>query len=351
MTLASVSGAPFSFVELFAGGGMARLGLGADWRCVLANDISPTKAASYIENFGADDFVIGDIADLSADRIPPVDLVWSSSPCVDFSLAGARVGLAGERSGAALHVIRLLAELASAGRAANLVVFENVMGLKTSNKGADLAALTQALGGLGFTVRTYEIDAAAFVPQSRPRIFVVGARVPLEQWPHLPPPPKRGSTLGDILETGAVWDAPAKTAKIISEMSGANLAKLPANGVGAFYRRTRSSVPVYEIRFDGVAGCLRTAAGGSSIQKIMVIADGVPRTRNLTAREAARLMGLPEEYRLPASYSAAYTLVGDGVAAPAVAFLADNVLTPLAKRSHGLTIKKAAPEGAALKSF
>ena len=84
-----------------------------------------------------------------------------------------------------------------------------------------------------------------------------------------------------------------------------------------------------EVRFDGLAGCLRTPRGGSSRQAIVVIENGVVRSRLLTPREAARLMGLPDSYRLPATATAALHVAGDGVAVPVVRWLAQELLEPL----------------------
>ena len=87
---------------------------------------------------------------------------------------------------------------------------------------------------------------------------------------------------------------------------------------GAIYRRTRTdengkSTQRAEIRFDGVSGCLRTPAGGSSRQCILVVEGRKVRSRLLSPREAARLMGLPDTYKLPENYNEAYHLAGDGV--------------------------------------
>ena len=84
-----------------------------------------------------------------------------------------------------------------------------------------------------------------------------------------------------------------------------------------------------EVRFDGLAGCLRTPRGGSSRQAIVVVEDGRVRSRLLSSREAARLMGLPDSYRLPATATAALHVAGDGVAVPVVRWLAAELLEPL----------------------
>jgi hypothetical protein len=107
--------------------------------------------------------------------------------------------------------------------------------------------------------------------------------------------------------------------------------------VGGVYKRTRvdeegKRAQRAEIRFDDVAGCLRTPVGGSSRQSIMIVEGEKVRSRLLAPREAARLMGLPESYKLPEKYNEAYHLVGDGVVVPVVRFLAANILESLLAR-------------------
>ena len=92
--IASGEGLMPTFYEFFAGGGMARAGLGAGWRCTFANDFDEMKAATYRENWGGDHFVCGDVARVTASDLPGVaDLSWASFPCQDLSLAGDYRGL------------------------------------------------------------------------------------------------------------------------------------------------------------------------------------------------------------------------------------------------------------------
>src|SRR5690606_14698755 len=123
------------------------------------------------------------------------------------------------------------------------------------------------------------------------------------------------------------------TRKLLDMMSAVNRAKVSAAKkagrcmVGTIYKRTRldetgAKVQRAEIRFDNIAGCLRTPSGGSSRQVIMLVDGEEVRSRLISPREAARLMGLPDEYRLPENYNEAYHLAGDGVAVPVVRFLA-----------------------------
>ena len=94
-----------------------------------------------------------------------------------------------------------------------------------------------------------------------------------------------------------------------------------------------------EARFDGVSGCLRTPAGGSSRQFVIVVEKNRVRSRLISARETARLMGLPDEYVLPEKYNEAYHLTGDGVVVPAVRHIAAHVLEPLLR---GILLRAAA---------
>jgi len=81
----------FRFYDFFAGAGLATLGLRNLWQCVWANDVAPGKAAVYTANFGEDHFVLGDVAQITADQLPkPAQMAWASFPCQDLSLAGAK---------------------------------------------------------------------------------------------------------------------------------------------------------------------------------------------------------------------------------------------------------------------
>ena len=109
--------------------------------------------------------------------------------------------------------------------------------------------------------------------------------------------------------------------------------------VGTIYRRTRTDEngrkrQRAEVRFDDTAGCLRTPAGGSSRQTILVVEGKTVRSRLLSPREAARLMGLSDDYRLPERYNDAYHVCGDGVCVPVVRHIASRLLEPLL-RAHG----------------
>lgn len=363
-----------SFYEFFAGGGMARLGLGPAWACAFANDFDPLKAATYRANFGDADahFHQGDVWAIDPAALPPhADLAWASSPCQDFSLAGARAGLAGGRSSAFFGFWRLVQSLGDA--APRAVVIENVSGLLSSHGGADFTALCQSLADQGYAFGALEIDAARFTPQSRPRVFVIATREPpapslagdspfhtravREAHARLPEdlargwiwwrgaaPASRNTDLAALLEPddAVAWHGPDKTARLLALMAPPHRAKIEAaraaggRQVGAVFRRMRvedgQRVQRAEVRFDGLAGCLRTPRGGSSRQTLVVVEHGEVRSRLVSPREGARLMGLPDSYALPRAATGALHVVGDGVVVPVVRWLAEQILEPLLDR-------------------
>lgn len=365
------------FYEFFAGGGMARAGLGETWGCLFANDFDFKKSETYKLNWGVDALRIGDIRQIKASDLPDTaDLAWASFPCQDLSLAGGGAGLRGDRSGTFWPFWQLMKDLGTEGRGPRIIVLENVCGTLTSHEGKDFSAIASALADENYQFGAVVIDAALFVPHSRPRLFVIGVRkdvliparlkgVPSPRWHtkglsvayekltdktrdnwvwwNIPAPSKRNSCFADLIEenpTGIAWHTENETKQLLSMMSEINRQKVDeakkANRlmVGAIYKRTRHNedgekVQRAEVRFDDIAGCLRTPAGGSSRQLILVVKGQKVRSRLISRRETARLMGLPDEYKLPGNYNEAYHLTGDGVVVPVVRHLAAHLIEPL----------------------
>ena len=357
---------------------MARAGLGQGWRCAFANDFDPKKAATYSDNWGADELCVSDVAALTSGQLPgAVDLAWASFPCQDLSLAGNGAGLRGGRSGAFWPFWKLILQLKQEERAPRLVALENVCGTLHSHDGADFAVLGDALSDAGYRFGAVVVDAVDFLPQSRPRLFILGVLegLPIPRnlispgpnpkwhpdrllkafaklrksaaarwvWWALPLPMRRESVLADLIEdepAGVSWHTVEQTGHLLGMMSGVNLKKVECakragrKMVGGIYKRIRRDgagrkVQRAEVRSDDVAGCLRTPVGGSSRQLILVVNGSDVKSRLLSPKEAARLMGLPEEYKLPDRYNEAYHVAGDGVAVPVVRFLAANIMEPL----------------------
>lgn len=363
--------------EFFAGGGMVRAGMREDWNCLFANDICEKKAAAYKANWGEAHLKVKDVADIKpADLTGRADLAWASFPCQDLSLAGNGVGLKGERSGTFWEFWRLIKALKEEGRKPPLITLENVYGAITSHDGKDFESIVKAVVAGGYRLGAMVIDAARFVPQSRPRLFIVAVdvNVPVPEqlldkapskiwhppaivkaferlptklqthwvWWHLPLPLTKPKELKDLIENNpkdVLWHTQEETNRLRSMMTPINRLKVDLaieqakkNGervVGTIYRRMRYGEQRAEVRFDGVSGCLRTPSGGSSRQTIIVIDGDLVHSRLLSRREAARLMGLDDNYELPENYTDAYQLMGDGVAVPVVKHLTHHIFNPI----------------------
>ncbi|NMW32757.1 DNA cytosine methyltransferase [Altererythrobacter sp. RZ02] len=367
-----------SFYEFFSGGGMARAGLGRNWKCLFANDNDPAKADIYEANWGADSLDRRDVAEIGvADLWGIADLAWASFPCQDLSLAGNGAGLSGNRSSAFWQFWSLIADKARNNEHPKIIVLENVMGAVTSHHGNDFRSICESLHEAGYRLGALMLDASAFLPQSRRRLFIVGVRADLKLpeelyaesavanlhtksiidavdklegavrkswiwWAALPSASKRhdlADYVGTINDPND-WHSADQTRRLIElmddnnreKLSRAQKDKLPQ--IGALYKRMRKdtkgcSIQRAEIRFDGLVGCLRVPLGGSSKQTLIFVDRSKVRTRLLTPLESAKLMGLASDFVLPESATETYHLTGDGVAVPVVSFIRDEVIQPI----------------------
>ena len=363
-----------TFADFFAGIGLARLGLEqAGWQVRFANDIDPKKFQMYCDNFGdADSYVVEDVHKLTVSQIPDVTLWWASFPCTDVSLAGYRKGLAGQQSGSLLPLLRLLDR--KDGQRPAMVVLENVTGFATSRGGKDFTDTVRELNRLGYSCDAFVLNAIHFVPQSRPRLFIVGIydcpvtsdvaaalaqRDDRLRWHRLsdlmtesaglrwvildmPPPPRRPSSLASVVEelpeSSPRWWLQERVEYLLNQMSSRHRRIIEAllNGrerrYATVYRRMRFGKSMAELRADNIAGCLRTPRGGSSRQILIEVGSGNLRARFMTPTEYARLMGAPG-YNIDVADNQAYFGFGDAVCVPAVRWIGENVLNPVVKRA------------------
>lgn len=213
------------------------------------------------------------------------------------------------------------------------------------------------------------LNAANFVPQSRPRLFVVARQfLPSEQLnpiatvspvrsealvnfinlsPHirwdirpLPAPPKRKIKLTDIIEDLSDddhhWWNEQRTRYFMGQLSPKHfvVAKLMIGGkkfsYATAFRRVRNGRSMAELRTDGIAGCLRTPRGGSGRQILFKAGKGEHKVRLMTARECARLQGVPDDYEINVPLNKALFGFGDAVCVPVIEWIAKHYLTPLA---------------------
>jgi DNA (cytosine-5)-methyltransferase 1 len=368
------SDTPLTCAEYFAGIGLVRLGLEkVGWKVVFANDWAQDKFEMYSAHFkdAAGHYHVQDIFSICHSEIPNTVLATASFPCTDLSLAGNLKGMSGQYSSAFWGFTQILERQIHKPR---LVMLENVAGWLTSNAGKDFRLTIQALNQLGYACDVYAIDAAHFVPQSRPRIFVIGVYTSQEnqtqsifekrsvslktqaiekaiadnadlRWNFIevPPLPEKVSTnVKDIVENipddDDRWWVEDKVQRHLSMMSSINLdylkelQDLPYSSYCTMYRRVRSGQQRAELRKDGIAGCLRTASGGSSRQMLVRVGEERIRMRLMTPREYARLQGVSDDYPIPLQVNQALTGFGDAVCVPVISWIAENILGSLVKQ-------------------
>lgn len=374
-----------TFCEFFAGIGLVREGLETSgWSCAYANDIDPKKKELYEGRFGADDhFHLGDVWETKdvLERIPRSPfLATASFPCIDLSLAGHGRGFEGEHSSTFFGFARAIDALGE--RKPRLVMLENVTGFITSQGGKDFESAVRTLAELGYWIDAFVLDARDFVPQSRPRVFVVGLHESINPpiafrksrhdwmadgwqetvdranrairpaklveliraielptgWAAFDVPAPKGTRcdIAEVVDLGDEqewWDQKAvdKHYKMMNDRHRKQIDDRISEGrdfVGTIFRRKRDGKTRAEVRFDGTAGCLRTPKGGSAKQIIIALNRGKMRMRWMSAREYARLQGA-DHFPLVANTIQNLYGFGDAVCVPVVRWIDEHVLTPV----------------------
>ena len=372
-----------TFAEFFAGIGLVRLGLErAGWGCVYANDHDPKKQEQYEANFHDNHFHLCDVFNLDAMRhsMPSnVTLATASFPCVDLSLAGHWKGIEASHSSAVFGFLECLSDLGKPP----LLLLENVVGLLSSKQGEDFRKLCQLLSDAGYWLDAFRLDAKHFVPQSRPRIFIVGIHESAidscsvvrsdedfslgnTDWESMirsnsdlrpsrlvdlltttnlatgwfcgvtASPKAIVKPLGDLIDVGddeSWWDElqVQKHYDMMSDVHREEVDRLQQSNelsVGTIYRRKRHGKTRAEVRFDGTAGCLRTPKGGSARQIVIVVEPQRIRMKWMTPREYARLQGA-DDYPLVGKTNQQLFGFGDAVCVPAIEWIGNQVLNPL----------------------
>lgn len=333
-----------------------------------ANDIQPAKRDIYLANkpHHSSTFLLDDVRNVHGRDLPVVELATGSFPCIDLSLAGNRRGLAGEHSGMLWELTRVLDQMGD--RRPRVVLLENVVGFATSHGGRDLRTALEMMTELGYSSDVIAINARHFVPQSRPRMFVVAVRGDLPKNAHLgvpplsdvrpawvrtvheansdlhmhyvdlPPLPDGPRDLSDVIEklspTDHRWWDESRVAAFLGSLRPLHhdrlqaLMAMPKLSNRTAYRRTREGKATWEIRSDGIAGCLRTTGGGSSKQALIQAGDGKVRLRWMTPREYARLMGVDGYLTNVRTDNQALFGFGDAVVVDVIGWIADHYLLP-----------------------
>lgn len=370
-----------NFAEFFAGIGLVRCGLEkSGWKCVYANDNDEKKKEQYVAKFGDSHFHLCDVFDTESvvSRIPtPITLATASFPCVDLSLAGHWKGIGGSHSSAVFGFLQCIKSMGEVP----FLLLENVVGLLSSNKGADFARLCEMLSDAGYWLDAFQLDARYFVPQSRPRVFIVGIhksiidatpfvrsteeftlgdswRNQISKCTNLRPKRLRELMCSTNLETGwfsstikeppvlreelaefidvdddQEWWEEENVIKHVEMMADSHREQVETARksvkltVGTIYRRKRNGATRSEVRLDGIAGCLRTPKGGSARQIVIVVKDNEIKMRWMSPIEYARLQGA-RDFPLVGKVNQQLFGFGDAVCVPVIEWIDKQIFSP-----------------------
>ncbi|GAA1406401.1 DNA (cytosine-5-)-methyltransferase [Glutamicibacter uratoxydans] len=353
--------------EFFAGIGLAGIGLeSSGFDVVWSNDMSESKFEMFTQNSTSDrNYLVSDVGLLADSQLPKdISMAWASFPCTDLSSAGLRKGIHQGESSAFWAFLKVVERMGD--KKPNIIAIENVPGLALNRGGNDLKEAIRGLNGLGYSVDILEVDARRFVPQSRVRIFLIGSLTThdLSEEPHelrpaylekffgsddlvthrakLPNPPAvQDVGLTELIQSldqqDLEWWNDARVEKFEGSLSSINhdrLASLRQSNEITYrtaYRRMRNSVARWEIAAKDIAGCLRTARGGSSRQAVLEISSDNLRVRWMTPREYAALMGVASFDFGDLPRTKVLNGFGDAVCVPVVSWLADVYLSPWSK--------------------
>lgn len=306
------------FIDLFAGiGGMHLAFRNAGAECVFTSEYDPYAQRTYLANFPGE--IAGDITKISARSIPDHDVLVAGFPCQPFSIAGvSKKNSLGRRHGfedpTQGTLFFNLKEIITTKRP-RAFLLENVKNLLSHDGGNTFAVIRESLEAeLGYQIFYRVLDARAFVPQHRERIFIVGFREGRDfRWPELP---KKRHEMWEILER-AVDPKYTLSDKLWNYLKG-YAAKHRAAGNG------------FGFGLVGPGDVARTLSAryykdGSEI----LVDQGCRNPRRLTPKECARLMGFPESFKIVVSDTRAYKQFGNSVVVPLVEAVACEILSAL----------------------
>jgi DNA (cytosine-5)-methyltransferase 1 len=317
----------FTFIDLFAGIGGIRRGFDkAGGKCVFTSEWNEWSQKTYKANFGDDHEINGDITKIDAKDVPAHDVLLAGFPCQPFSIAGVSSrnalgrphGFECTTQGTLFFdVARIIAE-----KRPKAFLLENVKNLISHDKGSTFRVIMETLRDeLGYVVQAKVIDARHFVPQHRERIVIVGfkedtgfsfdnLRVP-EQGPRLSSilHPEDGSEPADgVYTTGP--KAKVSPKYVLTDKLWAYLQ--------AYAEKHRAAGNGFGFGLVGADDVARTLSARyyKDGSEILVSRGKGKNPRRLTPRECARLMGFPDDCKIPVSDTQAYRQFGNAVAVP-----------------------------------
>ncbi len=341
--------AAFNFIDLFAGIGGIRLAFEEiGGRCVFTSEWDSYAQKTYTANFPGDHLMAGDITQVDESEIPDHDVLLAGFPCQPFSIAGVSKknalgrshGFADETQGTLFFdVARIIAS-----KRPRAFLLENVKNLQSHDRGRTFEVIKNALTReLGYSVHCRVVDGAHFVPQHRERILIAGFKDSVAfDWDILDLPKKNMRRLRDVLHrtdgSEPILDHDGdkyfdhKKDRVDPKYTLTDHLWAYLQGYAAKHKAKGNGFGFGLVGPDDVTRTLsaRYHKDGSEI----LIKQGSRRNpRRLTPRECARLMGLPDTFKIPVSDTRAYRQFGNSVVVPVIREAA-RVMRPFICEPH-----------------
>lgn len=299
------------FIDLFAGiGGMRVAFEKVGGECVFSSEWDKFAQITYKENFG--EIPEGDITKVEVKKVPKHDVLIGGFPCQPFSQAGLKRGFEDTRGTLFFDVARIIDH-----RKPSLVLLENVKGFVSHDKGRTLTIVRETLEELGYNVFYKVLNARDFgVPQNRERVYIVAINkrklgsIGFE----FPIPPQKETLVGSILEKQVDEKYTLSDKLWAGHKRRLKEHRAKGNGFGYSLFNARST---YTSTISA-----RYYKDGS---EILIEQSGL-NPRKVTPREAARLQGFPESFKIPVSDVQAYKQFGNSVAVPVVHAIAQKMV-------------------------
>lgn len=294
---------PFSklkVIDLFAGIGGIRMPfdeLGAE--CVFSSEWDKHAQITYEANYG--EKPSGDITKIKLEEIPEHDILLAGFPCQPFSNAGLKKGFSDTRGTMFFYIAKILEY-----RKPRIIFLENVKGFKSHNKGKTFKTVMRILEEMGYTMYSKVLNAKDFgVPQNRERIYMIGFLDKDTNF-EFPTPLKKTTKVGNILEESVDDKYTISDRLWLGHQRRKKEHKAKGNGFGySLFDESSKYTSTMSARYY---------KDGSEI----LIAQKGKNPRKITPREAARLQGYPNTYKIPVSDTQAYRQFGNSVAVPVI---------------------------------
>ncbi len=327
----------FTFIDLFAGIGGMRLGFeSAGGKCVFTSEWDTYSNRTYQANFPDDEHAIaGDITKISAGEIPDHDVLLAGFPCQPFSLAGvSKKNALGRPHGFEcktqgtlfFDVARIIA-----CKRPRAFLLENVKNLLSHDRGNTFAVIRDVLENeLGYSISARVIDGRHFVPQHRERILIVGFREPTKfDWDAIPLPDAASAPrLRCVLHHEDGSEPDLDGGRYLTQSGSVHekyiLSDKLWNYLQAYAEKHRAKGNGFGCSVFGEADVARTLSARyfKDGSEILISRGKGANPRRLTPRECARLMGYPEQFKIPVSDTRAYKQFGNSVVTPLISHVA-----------------------------